>query len=209
MEFVKLKLPLIAVLLLSLLFNAYFVLTGVVSRVVDGDTFDLEDNRRIRLAGADAPEYPKECLSLEAKNRLSELILGKNIFFKVVGTDNFSRQIAYIFLDDVLLDKVLVEEGLAKASPNSPEYDPFILTAQDEAKKLKKGIWSSLCQAKENCLIKGNVRKDKDTKIYHMPDCYNYPKIVINESQGDSWFCSEKEALEAGFTKSEDCPNPD
>jgi len=213
-------------LAVSLVFNLYFLLkpylsftwldslfkaddsldSGVVARVIDGDTFDLDNKQRIRLAGANAPEYPKGCLSLEAKNRLEQLILGKKVSLQVITTDNFSRQVAYIFLNDVLIDKVLVEEGLALASPNSPKHDPLILSAQDQAKKLDKGIWSSLCQAKKDCLIKGNVRKDKNTKIYHLPECYNYPKIVIKESDGDLWFCTEKEALEAGFFKSQDCP---
>lgn len=72
----------------------------------------------------------------------------------------------------------------------------------------QRGIWSSLCQKPrgENCIIKGNYRRDKDTRIYHTPDCYNYNKITIREGKGDRWFCSEAEATAAGFRKSRDCP---
>ncbi|MGB9706875.1 MAG: hypothetical protein ACPLXP_02260 [Microgenomates group bacterium] len=42
--------------------------------------------------------------------------------------------------------------------------------------------------------------------VYHLPECYNYDKIVINQREGDRWFCSEEEAKEAGFRKSKDCP---
>ena len=50
-----------------------------VTRVIDGDTFDIEDDTRIRLRGADAPELPEGCLSQQSKERLEELILGKSI----------------------------------------------------------------------------------------------------------------------------------
>jgi len=215
----KLKL-LIPALIVSLFINLYFVVnnylpfsnnkqsifSGTVNRIIDGDTFDLADDQRIRLAGADAPEYPKGCLSQEAKQRLQELILGKTVRLEAVEKDSFNRQIAYVFLDDIMVDKIIVEEGLAQASTNNPKYDPKILSSADQAKQLKKGIWSDKCQPQENCLIKGNHRRDKGTKIYHTPDCYNYSKIVINEEKGDHWFCTEEEARQAGFIKSQDCP---
>lgn len=218
----KIFLPALAA---SILFNLYFLVnkylpsisteektfsrSGNVVRIVDGDTFDLTDDQRVRLAGANTPEYPKGCLSHEAKDRLEELILDKTVELEEVGKDNFGRQIAYVFLDDVLIDKVLVQEGLAQAQSNNPLYDPEILSSQDQAQKIKKGIWSNQCQPKkpdENCFIKGNFRKDRNTKIYHTPDCYNYDKIVIHETERDRWFCTEKEAEAAGFTKSQDCP---
>lgn len=92
-SFIKLlkdfKIVLLLILLIpSLLLNVYFLNLNnkknkpdsaikQVTRVIDGDTFDVEGDIRIRLAGADAPEYPKGCLSEQSKTRLSELILGK------------------------------------------------------------------------------------------------------------------------------------
>jgi len=215
----KLFFPILA---LSIIFNLFFLvnkylppitsnqedttISGNVNRIVDGDTFDLADDQRIRLAGADTPEYPKGCLAHEARNRLQELILGKTVTLELIKADSFNRQVSYVFLNDLLIDKIMVEEGLAHAATNNPQYDPEILSSQDKAEELKKGIWSAKCQPKSECLIKGNYRRDKDTKIYHTPDCYNYPKIVINEEKDDSWFCTEEEAQEAGFVKSQDCP---
>lgn len=50
------------------------------------------------------------------------------------------------------------------------------------------------------CLIKGNINNKKE-KIYHMPDQRDYDKTVINTSKGERWFCTEEEALEAGWRK--------
>jgi len=178
---------------------------GRVVRVIDGDTFDLEEGVRVRLAGAEAPEYPKGCLSLQAKERLEKLILGKEVKLETLEKDSFGRAVAFVEVDGLLVDKALVEEGLAQAkSGSNPKYGASLLSAQDSAKKAKRGIWSPACSSE--CLIKGNVRDDKGTKIYHLPGCFNYERIVINEKEGDKWFCSEEQAVKAGFRKSEDCP---
>jgi len=214
----KLFLPL---LILSLLLNALFVFKesslfknrgekeerqGNVIKIIDGDTFDLEGGIRVRLAGADAPEYPEGCLGTQAKERLEELILGKEVVVEVIEEDNFGRQIGYVEANGLLIDKVMIEEGLARAANGEePRYGATLLASEDSAKKAKRGLWSSQC-LKENCLIKGNFRSDKETKVYHLPECYNYEKIVINEREGDQWFCTEAEAKKAGFRKSEDCP---
>jgi len=210
---------LLPILVLSVFLNAFFVireskifkgsqdqLEGRVVRVIDGDTFDLDQDIRIRLAGAQAPEYPKGCLAAQAKERLEELLLGKQVEIEVIEEDNFGRQVGFVRKDKLLIDQVLVEEGLAQAAGEQSRYGPDLLTAQETAKKAKRGVWSSLCATPQGCLIKGNVRRDRGTKVYHLPECYNYEKIVVNEREGDSWFCSEEKAQKAGFRKSEDCP---
>ena len=116
-------------------------------RIIDGDTFDSSDDQRIRLAGANAPEYPKGCLAQEAKNRLQELILGKTVKIEPVAKDSFNRQIAYVFLAGVLVDKILVEEGLAQAQTNNPKYDPQILSSQEKAEKIKKEASNKMFEA--------------------------------------------------------------
>ena len=180
--------------------------SAIITRVIDGDTAISQESDYFRLAGIDAPEYPKGCLSFKAKERLAELVLGKTIKIEILKKDHFGRSLVFLFLEDVLINKVLVEEGLARVTDDKLDYSPVLIKAEQEAKKIQKGIWSSLCAKQGECVIKGNVRKDNKTKVYHLPDCYNYEKIVIDESQGDKWFCSEKEAIEADFTKSKDCP---
>lgn len=178
---------------------------GSVVRVVDGDTLDLE-KRRVRLAGIDAPEYPKGCLGVRAKERLEELVLGRKVEVEEISKDNFGRSVGFVFVGGELVNRILVEEGLARVRGEDLKYSALLREREREAKKAKRGIWSSLCAPKEGCVIKGNVRKDKGTKIYHLPSCFNYDKITINPREGDRWFCTEEEAKAAGFVKSKDCP---
>jgi hypothetical protein len=49
------------------------------------------------------------------------------------------------------------------------------------------------------CTIKGNINS-KGEKIYHVDGkSPSYDDTVINESAGERWFCSESEALAAGW----------
>lgn len=58
--------------------------------------------------------------------------------------------------------------------------------------------------SKTECLIKGNI--SSGGKIYHLPGCGSYDKTVIDENSGEKWFCSESEALVAGWRKAKNCP---
>ena len=52
-------------------------------------------------------------------------------------------------------------------------------------------------QAPEGCAIKGNVTKHGS--IYHMPWSPWYAQIKIEPDKGKRWFCTEAEALAAGW----------
>ena len=48
------------------------------------------------------------------------------------------------------------------------------------------------------CKIKGNVNAKGD-KIYHMPGSQYYERTQIDIPQGERWFCTERQAKEAGW----------
>lgn len=56
-------------------------------------------------------------------------------------------------------------------------------------------------QGREDCDIKGNISYQTGEKIYHMPGQGYYDETVINESYGERWFCTEQDALAAGWRK--------
>lgn len=217
---------LLVIFLFSILLNLFFIFrkdnfqfifkksdnlfSANVVRVIDGDTFDLDNGERIRLLEIDAPEYPKGCLSNEAKERLEGLISDKRVTFEKYKKDDFGRLLAYVYLDDVFINQVMIEEGWAyfkKSHLLTTTKTILLEKSEEEAKKLERGIWSSLCQSKRpGCLIKGNYRQGEHSRIYHTPDCYNYDRIIIKPGTQDRWFCNEDEAKKAGFVKSKDCP---
>ena len=52
----------------------------------------------------------------------------------------------------------------------------------------------------EGCMIKGNI-SSKGDRIYHCPLWRDYDKTVITEEKGERWFCTEEEAVAAGWRK--------
>jgi micrococcal nuclease len=64
-------------------------------------------------------------------------------------------------------------------------------------------VTASTPTASGNCLIKGNI--SSNGKIYHIPGCNSYDKTSIDLSAGERWFCSEDEAIAAGWRKAKNC----
>ncbi len=56
------------------------------------------------------------------------------------------------------------------------------------------------------CRIKGNTSFDSGEKIYHLPGCPDYDKTTIRPEYGERWFCTEADALAAGWRKAHNCP---
>lgn len=66
------------------------------------------------------------------------------------------------------------------------------------------GFWVINKLSNKPCLIKGNI-SSKQEKIYHTDSCLSYDKTTITESKGERWFCSEQEAIDAGWRKATNC----
>jgi micrococcal nuclease len=179
-------------------------------RVIDGDTFVTAENQNIRLAGIDAPELGL-CGSEQAKEELEKLILNQDLYLKVIYHDS-SRQIAYVYNKDGLIDEKLAGSGWVEIHGLSglslKEKAKLILNNQ-QARLARRGVYSQLCSQKTNpknsrCVIKGNV--ESRGKKYHFPGCNLYNKVEVKLYHGDQWFCTEADAQKAGFTKAGRCP---
>jgi len=122
----------------------------LVTNVIDGDTADIninEKSERLRFSGINTPEK-NECYYLEAKNELKKLILNKEIYIQQDITDrgNYGRLLRYIYLDDLLINEHLVEEGYAKVydkykNDTSKYYQ--LKRVEAEAIRLNKGLWGN------------------------------------------------------------------
>ncbi|MDX8532469.1 hypothetical protein RFM41_29355 [Mesorhizobium sp. VK25A] len=52
------------------------------------------------------------------------------------------------------------------------------------------------------CVIKGNISLTTGEHIHHVPGQKYFSSTVITPSKGERWFCSEAEALAAGWRRS-------
>ena len=53
-----------------------------------------------------------------------------------------------------------------------------------------------------DCVIKSNVSIDTGERIYHVPGGLYYNATAIDTAKGERWFCTEAEAVAAGWRKS-------
>jgi micrococcal nuclease len=127
-----------------------------VVRVIDGDTFWLDDGSdeslRVRLIGIDAPESRdygskiKGYYGEEAKEYLTKLIRGKKVRleFDVERFDQYDRTLAYVYLEDgTFVNAELVKNGYAMTMtfPPNVRYTLTFLKLAREARKKKSGLW--------------------------------------------------------------------
>lgn len=122
-----------------------------VTRVVDGDTVILSNGEYLRYTGIDTPEiFPEvECYAQAATQRNKELVEGKvvRLVRDVSDRDKFGRLLRYVYVDEVFVNQLLVEEGFATAVVYPPDiaYADEFTSAQTAAQSLHKGMWKK-CQ---------------------------------------------------------------
>lgn len=179
-----------------------------VVEVVDGDTFFIQNRQPIRLKGLDAPELGN-CYSDQAKKELEKLVLNKKVTLKEPQVDAYKRILALVYLGGVSINEYLIKNGFAFfKSANTTELANF-QEASDYARAHKAGIFGPECYQinppDPKCVIKGNFDDNSDKKVYFLPGCSYYDATVIMKFRGEQWFCSEAEALSAGFEKSKYC----
>jgi len=173
--------------------------TAVVSRVIDGDTLQLDDGRIIRLLNINTPE--KGFFGAElAKNYLSNYE-NKSIELEITGTDKYLRNLGRIYSQKYLnLD--IVEKGLAsKFLVQDSELSDF---AKVEEKAIKEGIgiwkhseffncFNSVIDEKKEIVeiinicpkinVEGWILKDESRKSYKFKDT-NLGKIRLHSEKG-------------------------
>lgn len=115
-----------------------------ISRVIDGDTVELATGERVRLLNIDTPEKG-QYFSAEATDRLEGLVLGRPVRLEAdeEDTDKYGRLLRHLFVDEVHINLLLVEEGYARAliiEPNT-NYADEIVGAESAARAAQRGLW--------------------------------------------------------------------
>jgi endonuclease YncB( thermonuclease family) len=163
----------------------------VVSNIIDGDTVQLSNGETIRLLGINTPEMGQQYYE-ESKNRLKELIEGKTVTLEkdADDKDQYGRLLRFIFLDDENINIELVREGLAAAYiiPPNVKYETELREAENEAKDLEIGIWTSPTPGE-------NVCDDRCIGISYFhwnaegDDCYNLNDEYVTFKNSCPYHC--------------------
>lgn len=190
------------------------------ARVVDGDTIVIGETR-IRLEGIDAPESGQTCnrrwlgtwpCGEAATTHLALLVRDRIVRCDSRGTDLYGRMLGVCFTEGLELNADMVRNGFAWAFV---KYSSRLVEAEASARALQLGIWqgeatpawvwraqrwtaaASTSDAPQGCVIKGNITRNG--QIYHMPWSPWYGRTRVEPERGERWFCSEAEAVAAGW----------
>jgi endonuclease YncB( thermonuclease family) len=188
------------------------------ARVIDGDTIEIT-GERVRLEGIDAPEVAQTCAARvggtwpcgrDAAQALERLVAGRSLACEDRGSDKYGRMLGVCFLGTRDVNAEMVRKGLAWAFV---KYSRSYVHEEAQARAAALGIWQAEATpawvyraerwagaedaAPQGCAIKGNI--SANGRIYHLPWSTWYRKVRVDERKGERWFCSEAEALAAGW----------
>ncbi len=120
--------------------------TVFVTRVIDGDTIEIEGGYRVRYIGIDTPERD-EPYYWEASGVNRNLVEGKEIRLEkdVENKDEYGRLLRYVWVDDTMVNAELVRLGYAYSYsyPPNVKYQAYFLQMENEAREHKWGLWGS------------------------------------------------------------------
>lgn len=178
------------------------------------------------------PRKPVECFGVEASNKAKSLLTGKKVSLESDSSqgelDKYNRLLRYVFLEDgTNFNLLMIKQGYAyEYTYGVPyKYQSEFKKAQRDAMNERVGLWGDICQTPKvsqptitpattlntistnnanSCTIKGNISSSGE-KIYHVVGCGSYSKTTIDEGNGERWFCSEQEAVNAGWRKALNC----
>ncbi len=197
-------------------------ISAQVVSVIDGDTITVRINQRevtVRYLGLDTPEMGASdpTPGRKAKERNRTLVGGQTVslYRGERDEDDFGRLLRIVIAEDGLVNRMLIQEGLAM-SFNRPHNDTCAdLFTEDMlvAYQARLGIWEdadteyidgkALCPEGCNihlstCNIKGNITS-QDDYIYHLPSSPDYRDVRIQPEKGERWFCTLEEAISNGW----------
>jgi micrococcal nuclease len=171
-----------------------------VETIVDGDTIVLSSGEEVRYIGIDTPEQSDPYFE-EAKELNRKMVEGQRISLEYdhEKKDVYFRTLAYVWIENVLVNAELVKQGLARVYSRRPNlrYVNYFCSAQSQARKAKIGIWSITAGQEEDHYL-GN----KYSFRFHRPDC-EYALQMAEKNK--IVFKTRNEALDSCYSPCRTC----
>lgn len=147
---------------------------GLVTEVIDGDTFKTRGGETIRLIGINAPEMADPGGDV-AKDLLTLLILNKNVRLEkdMTNEDDYERLLRYVYLNGRSINAEMIRMGYAEARFYPPDtlHKKEFIELEKTAIRNRRGLWSF--------------------PVFQVPDTSAIPsaKVLLNDSAGEviSW----------------------
>ena len=196
---------------------------------IDGDSFRIDDTEiRLHAVDAFEGRQTcgrggsTWACGRAATNKFRTLTDDRQITCIPRDLDSYGRTVAVCRNGDADLGAEMVRSGLALAYR---QYGNDYVDQENEAKAARHGAWAGEFVPPwdwrhsggdaapsqpagdpgprppndcEGTGIKGNINERGD-RIYHVPGSRSYEPTRIDESRGERWFCTERDAQSAGW----------
>jgi micrococcal nuclease len=174
----------------------------IVTRVLDGDTMELQGGDRLRLLAIDTPEKD-EPLCDEATEFLARKALGQvaEVEFANQRRDRYGRLLGYLYIDTLFVNKTIIDSGygyLYLFADNELNSDQVrtLLDAQRSAIERRVGLWSLPHEPEERYINKeGSFR-------LHRPSCRSLGELKPGHYRE---FRTREEGLATGLSPCRNC----
>lgn len=173
----------------------------------------------IALEGIEAPLRNQRCskpgikkwaCGESAKDALAAEVRGRAVSCEITGTLDDQAKRGRCVAKEADIAEALVRRGKVFAVEGF--FAPYA-AAEAEAQAQKAGLWAgealrpedwrnqrweeAKTQAPGGCPIKGQV--SASGRVYVLPWAPDYDGVKVRETRGERWFCSEAEAIAAGW----------
>jgi len=153
-----------------------------VTRVLDGDTLELDNGERVRLIGVDAPEthhpeLPVQRFGEESTEFLKRFAEGFECTLEYEPSnirDQYGRLLAYVFVGNRLANAEIIRRGYAYAYTRFPfRRQAEFIALEREARERQYGLWhlslrdgriANLVNRYESLSMEGRKRLDEILK---------------------------------------------
>jgi endonuclease YncB( thermonuclease family) len=193
------------------------------AKALSGDTLRV-GKTAVHLTGIEAPERDQTCLTrrsrswqcgASARQALAGLVRRKKLTCELSGSDDRGVALGRCLIGETDVAAELVRDGHVFAAGGF--FAPYG-SQEDEAREAKAGLWDGEAlrpsdyraerweaasrEAPDGCPIKGNVTRGRH--VYVLPWSGEYDRVRVSSRRGERWFCSEDEAITAGFKPAEE-----
>src|SRR3989344_3275188 len=148
----------------------YEIKTANMTRAIDGDTIET-DIGTIRLLGINTPEKKQDYYE-DAKEFLKQYE-GKEVEIEIHEKDKYNRTLGYVYFNNILLNKEILQEGLANLYVYDKDgYFSELEKSEKEAREQEKGLWKK--SENYGCVEIVELKYTEETR------CNNQEKLVLN-----------------------------
>ncbi|NJK57330.1 MAG: thermonuclease family protein [Pleurocapsa sp. SU_5_0] len=129
-----------------------------VTRVVSGQAVEVRltgtsEVVKLRIEGIDAPDWRQSPWGETAKQKLTELVLGKPIKIETENLvqdypfgmlrDRYNRILGHLWQEETLVSQELLKSGCVLVNDRDPHsYSKLLMESQEYARLMGYGIWN-------------------------------------------------------------------